>query len=266
MLHFMRNTYRLYLFLSCALFFFQSENVLAQKNTSYQFWPEIDFTSKPFNKSTIGIDIYSNRESSEENTSMFAYQSSMGGKIWYNHYFKSKVKTSAFFEPIYTKANPESGQSQTMEYRLAIQNIYYSPFKRWTLQNRIRIEDRIIEESTGNFVHAFRPRYLIKAVIGLNKKVLIKGTWYMLCSNEIMFNTGSSATGYHIFDRNLTQVGLGYCITDYISLETQYAYTIRLSANNTSSSIEALSLTLSFNNIFSIGYFKGYFNKNKKDL
>lgn len=247
------------------ILFSQSTTLIAQNNTSIQFWPEIDFTSKPFNKSTIGIDVYSNREYYSNNTSKYGYQSGFGGKIWYNHYFRSKVKTSAFFEPIYNKANPESGQSNTMEYRIAIQNVYYLPFKHWTLQNRIRIEDRIIENNSGNFVNAVRPRYLIKSIIGINKKVLIKGTLYLLASNEIMFNTGSSVTGYHIFDRNLTQVGLGYCITDYISLEAQYAYTIRLSASGTNSTIQALAVTLSFNNIFSVEYFKGYFHKEKND-
>jgi len=261
----MLNIYRIHIFFVLALLFLQSTKLIAQNNTSYQFWPEIDFTSKPLNKSTIGIDIYSNRESYAENTSTFGYQSGIGGKIWFNHYFKSKVKTSAFFEPIYNKANHESGHNNTMEYRIAIQNVYYAPFKRWTLQNRIRIEDRIIENSSGDFVNTVRPRYLIKSIIGINKKVLIQGALYLLASNEIMFNTGSSVTGYHIFDRNLSQIGLGYCITDYINLEAQYAYTIRLGANGNYSTIEALAVTLSFNNIFSVEYFKGYFHKDKTD-
>jgi len=245
------------------ILFFQSQNLIAQTNTSYQFWPEIDFVSKPFSKSTIGVDIYSNRESNDATSSSF--QSGFGGKIWFNHYFRSKVKTSAFFEPIYNKAAPQSDRSNTMEYRIAIQNVYYAPFKRWTLQNRIRIEDRIIENSEGNFVNTVRPRYMIKSIVGINKKVLIKGTLYLLASNEVMFNTGSSITGYHLFDRNLSQLGLGYCITDYISIETQYAYTVRMTAKGDIAAIQALAITLSFNNIFSVEYFKGYFHKEGQD-
>jgi hypothetical protein len=184
----------------------------------------------------------------------------LGGKIWYNHYFRSKVKTSVFFEPIWNRSNVES-EKDRMEYRIAIQNVYYSPFKRWTLQNRIRIEDRIIENNSGDFVNTFRPRYLIKSIVGINKKNLIQGTLYLYLSNEIMFNTGSAVTGYHFFDRNLTQVGLGYCITDYITLESLYAYTIRVQPNGSKADIQAWALTLSINNIFSGDYFKGYFHK-----
>ena len=260
-LNFMRSSYRVCLFFFCGLFFFQTDNLFAQNNSSTQFWPEIDFTSKPFNKSTIGIDVYSSRESDSDSSTALGYQSGFGGKIWYNHYFRSKVKTSLFFEPIWNISNTESGNEYSMEYRIAAQNVYYSPFKRWTLQNRIRIENRIIENSSGDFVSTFRPRYLIKSIIGLNKKVLIKGTLYLYLSNEIMFNTGSSVTGYHFFERNVTQVGLGYCITDYITLESLYAYTIRTTPNGSMASIQAWSLTLSISNIFSLNYFKGYFHK-----
>lgn len=261
----MLNTFRVYLFLSFVLIFFQSEDLIAQTSSAIQFWPEIDFTSKPFNKSTVGIDFYSNRESAGNNSSMFNYTSEFGGKIWYNHYFRDKVKTSFFFEPIYNKANAETGKGNSMEYRIAVQNIYYAPFKRWTLQNRIRIEDRIIQNDLGDFVNVFRPRYLIKSIVGINNKVLIKGTLYLLASNEVMFNTGSSVTGHHFFDRNISQLGIGYCITDYISLEAQYAYTLKLSANGNQSTIQALAVTLSFNNIFSGDYFKGYFHKDSQD-
>lgn len=254
----MRSTYRVCIFLSFVLYFFQSEKLIAQTNSSTQFWPEIDFTSKPFKKSTIGIDIYASRESDSDSSTVWGYQSGFGGKIWYNHYFKSKIKTSIFFEPILNRSNSESVEDR-MEYRIAIQNVYYSPFKRWTLQNRIRIEDRIIEDGSGDFVNTFRPRYMIKSIAGLNKKSLIQGTLYLLASNEIMFNTGSSVTGYHIFDRNLTQIGLGYCITDYITLEALYAYTFRITPNGSKANIQACSLTLAISNIFSVDYFKGYF-------
>lgn len=254
----MLRIHRVCLFFFCGLFFFQSENLIAQNNSSTQFWPEIDFTSKPFNKSTIGIDMYSSRASDTDTSTTFGYQSGYGGKIWYNHYFRSKIKTSVFFEPILNKSNVES-EKDNMEYRFAVQNVYYSPFKRWTLQNRIRIEDRIIENNSGDFVNTFRPRYMIKAIAAINKKVLIKGTLYVLASNEIMFNTGSSVTGYHFFDRNLTQIGLGYCITDYITIESLYAYTYRITPSGSEATIQAWALTLSINNIFSVDYFKGYF-------
>lgn len=260
----MLNMYRVRLFFIFGLLF-QSITLVAQNNTSIQFWPEIDFTSKPFKKSTIGIDVYSNRESDIDSSTALGYQSGFGGKIWYNHYFRDKVKTSAFFEPIYNKAPAESDLGSKMEYRIALQNVYYAPFKRWTLQNRIRIEDRIIENDSGKFVNAVRPRYMIKSIVGINNKGLIKGTLYLLASNEIMFNTGSSVTGYYFFERNLTQLGFGYCITDYISIEAQYAYTIRLPASGNYASIQALAITVSFNNIFSVDYFKGYFHKDPQD-
>lgn len=257
----MLSTHKVCLFLLCALLFFQSENLIAQNTSSTQFWPEIDFTSKPFKKSTIGIDLYTNRESDADSSTRLGFQSSVGGKIWFNHYFKSKVKTSLFFEPILNQSVKES-EKDRMEYRIAIQNVYFAPFERWTLQNRIRIEDRIIENSSGDFVNVFRPRYMIRGIAGLNKKALIQGALYLLASNEIMFNTGSSVTGYHFFDRNLTQIGLGYCITDYITLESLYAYTISQSSNGSKGTIQAWSLTLTINNIFSVDYFKGYFAKN----
>jgi hypothetical protein len=258
-MHYCRNLYSFLYFSILILFSFHQAQ--AQVSNSIQFWPELDLTSKPFNKSTIGLDLYADRESDTNNVTMLGYQSTIGGKIWYNHYFKAKIKTSFFFEPIYKKAEPESDAPNLMEYRLAIQNVYYSPFKRWTLQNRIRLEERFIENTSGDFVHVLRPRYLLKGIIGINKKVLIQGTIYCLASNEIMFNTGSSATGYHIIDRDVFQFGLGYCITDYITLESLYAYTLRVLSNGDTSSIQAWSLTLSISNILSPDYFKGYFHK-----
>jgi hypothetical protein len=265
-LHYTKGTMRYSQILYAAFIFsililFSFNQVHAQTSNSIQFWPELDLTSKPFNKSTIGLDFYTNRESYSNNANMFGYQSTIGGKIWYNHYFKAKVKTSFFFEPIYNKAEPESGNSNRMEYRLAVQNVYYSPFKRWTLQNRIRLEERFIENSSGNYEHVLRPRYFIKGILGINKKVLIQGTIYCLASNEIMFNTGSSSTGYHIIDRDVFQFGLGYCITDYITIESLYAYSVRVLSNGETSSIQAWSLTLSISNILSPDYFKGYFHK-----
>src|SRR4051812_45834652 len=141
----MQRSFVTYAAIYFLLLFFDSSDCFCQHPTSTQFWPEVNLTSKPFKNSTVGLDFYLNRESDSVSATMFGYQSGVGGKIWFNHYFKSKIKTSAFFESIYNKAHPESLQSNTMEYRIALQNIYFSPFKRWTLQNRIRLEDRIIE-------------------------------------------------------------------------------------------------------------------------
>ncbi len=100
--------------------------------------------------------------------------------------------------------------------------------------------------------------------MGINKKVLIEGAVYVVASNEIMINMGSSAKGYNYFERDIMQIGLGYCISDYITLETIYQYTINLRTNDSILYINTIQLTLAFNNLFTANYLQGYFIKKTK--
>jgi hypothetical protein len=259
----MQKIYRVYLLLFFSFLFFQSTKLIAQNSSFAQFRPEIDITTKPFKKTTLQLDLYSQRESDENGTNMFQHPSNIGGKFWVNHYFKSKVKSSAFIETIYNKPIPEANSGASYEYRIGLQNTYTMPAGRFTFSHAIRIEDRIIKDNADHYINALRPRYKLKMIVGLNKKYLIKGALYFIATNEVFFNLGSSVTGYHFFEQDAVELGLGYCLTDYITLESLYVYNYKrfaYSANGVAN-IQAWQLTLSFNNVFSGGYFKGYFHK-----
>lgn len=259
----MLNIHKIYLFVGLIFFSLQSTVLIAQHSSFTQFRPEIDIATKPFKKTTFQLDLSTQRESDVNATNMFKYASSVSGKIWVSHYFKSKVKSSAFFETIYNKYVPEVNSADSYEYRIGIQNSYTKPLGRVTISNTFRVEDRILEDKTGKYVQAIRARYKIKMYIGLTKKNLIKGAVYFLGTNEFFFNMGSTATGYHLFEQDAVELGLGYCISDYITIESLYNYTFRRMPYDGSGTrtIQAWQLTLSFNNVFSGAYLQGYFHK-----
>lgn len=97
--------------------------------------------------------------------------------------------------------------------------------ERTYINHRFRFEQRWVEDQ--DFRIRFRYNLLIN--IALNKKQLIKGTFYYSFYNEIFIN-GQRDIGdgreVELFDRNRFYNAIGYCITDRLRFQGGYMYQI----------------------------------------
>ena len=93
------------------------------------------------------------------------------------------------------------------------------------INHRFRFEQRWVEDQ--DFRTRFRYNLLIN--IALNRKELIKGTFYYAFYNEIFIN-GERDIGddkeVEYFDRNRFYNAIGYCITDTLRFQGGYMYQI----------------------------------------
>ncbi len=93
------------------------------------------------------------------------------------------------------------------------------------INHRFRFEQRWVEDQ--DFRTRFRYNLLIN--IALNRKELIKGTFYYAFYNEIFIN-GERDIGddkeVEYFDRNRFYNAIGYCITDKLRFQGGYMYQI----------------------------------------
>lgn len=98
------------------------------------------------------------------------------------------------------------------EHRIFQQFITKQNIHNFYLQHRYRIEERFF---TDDF--KFRFRYFLSVNKPLNKKSLSKNAIYLSAYNEIFLNAEKP-----VFDRNRLYGALGYCINDYIKIETGF--------------------------------------------
>jgi hypothetical protein len=93
------------------------------------------------------------------------------------------------------------------------------------INHRFRFEQRWVE----NQDFRTRFRYGLFANVGLNKKQLVKGTFYYAFYNEIFVN-GQRDIGngreVELFDRNRFYNAIGYCLTDELRFQGGYMYQV----------------------------------------
>ncbi len=105
------------------------------------------------------------------------------------------------------------------ENRIWQQIAFAHPAKNYQLSNRLRIEERFIDEIAGPVVRA---RYLIGAIFPLKDT-----NWYPITSNEIFFNLNDKNEGPpHGFDQNRFLVGIGKNIGESSSIQVGYMYRV----------------------------------------
>lgn len=109
----------------------------------------------------------------------------------------------------YTTPNEKSRKDEHRIFQqfLTKQNIY-SVY----LQHRYRIEERFLPDD-----FKMRFRYMLSVNKPVNKKTLEKNALYLSAYNEIFLNTESP-----VFDRNRLYGGMGFCISDYVRVETGF--------------------------------------------
>ncbi|MFL5730458.1 MAG: DUF2490 domain-containing protein [Cytophagaceae bacterium] len=135
------------------------------------------------------------------------------------------------------------------EYRTSPQITLYQKFGKVQIQHRFRDEFRFygvktntdnVGDPTGpagsynfyNTNHQNRFRYLVRAIIPLNKPKLEKGTWYIMTSSELFVKFGKYIANGNIFDQNRFYFNLGYKFHPEIRAEIGYLNQTALRLNN----------------------------------
>lgn len=103
-------------------------------------------------------------------------------------------------------------KSRKDEHRIFQQFITKQNIYNFYVQHRYRIEERFL---TDDFKMRFR--YFLSVNKPLNKKALTKNAVYLSAYNEIFLNAENP-----VFDRNRLYGGMGYCINDYLRIETGF--------------------------------------------
>jgi len=107
-------------------------------------------------------------------------------------------------------------REQIDEHRLWQQLRHVKPFSRWSVENRLRTEQRFIEKA-GGVTH--RARHQIRVTRRLGEK----GRWYLAGYNELFVNlddpAGSASAGY---DQNRLYLGIGRQLSKPVRTEVGY--------------------------------------------
>lgn len=102
------------------------------------------------------------------------------------------------------------------EHRLFQQLIVSTPIKGMSLNNRTRLEQRLLEGANGTSV---RVRHQAKLLIPLDKN----NRWRLAASDEIMINLNDTPSGPKSgFDQNRAFIGINRRINDHVSAELGY--------------------------------------------
>ncbi|MEI6506832.1 MAG: DUF2490 domain-containing protein [Bacteroidota bacterium] len=212
------------------------QNVNAQNSTyinAPQLWSEADFSGKFTQKLFYQFDLQYARQGSSTEINLFKYNSQLTIRPWLHYFIKPTLRLSGFAGLWYNYGILDVGQREYPEWRTAQQVTFYSPKNKFTLSNRLRIEERFIKDRTGNFESVLRFRYQIKCVAPIAKHTPeIKGASYLVGFDEFFINGGSTVTGHSLFDQNRIFIGYGYYLTDNLILETGYFNQFQLESND----------------------------------
>lgn len=120
---------------------------------------------------------------------------------------------------------PENGYAHsTAEVRPVVEGSYEFPAGKAAIQQRVRIDNRFIEESQDQSVwedsfYVFRFRYRLQARIPLKTNNAGVPTIFLRVSEEIMFNNKENT-----FDQNRVYASTEFSINKKLTLETGYIF------------------------------------------
>lgn len=117
-----------------------------------------------------------------------------------------------------------SGNSFREEFRGWEQLLFTNTIKRIKMNHRLRVEQRYIrskaEVQTSGII-TNRYRYMLQFQVPLNHSNIKENTFYVVVSDELMFNSGSTVV-YNSFDQNRASIGLGYKLNDLFNAVLSY--------------------------------------------
>lgn len=215
-------------------------------NSSAHLWNEIDLTHA-YKKVVVEVDLFM----SYSNDSNHQYQIrkhffEFGAMGWAHYYLTPRIKLSAGISYWQNMDVPEISQTPSKEFRPNFQAQHFIVRKQFTVFNRLRLENRFVENSiTKKNDFSTRLRYMPKVFVALNSKSIRKKTVYFIASDEIVMTI---AKGY-LIDQNRATIGLGYCFTNDIVIEACYTNQQNFKDDAPKQIIHAFGLTLSINNI-----------------
>ncbi|MDQ6471989.1 DUF2490 domain-containing protein [Flavobacterium sp. LHD-80] len=232
------------------LVIFSITSIIYGQTTTYnQFWNEYQFNKTINKKWSVELNLGAVYSSTASSSNIFDENTQRSIRGWGHYYLTPRWKLSSFLAYNHNKDVPEIGQFESPEWRFALQGIYYFHKTGYTLSTRMRLELRHMKNEDDNYDNVLRYRQQIKYIKPINSKVLREGVVYAIASEEVYFKSGAKVTGENFFDRNRLNIGAGYLFTDDIQVELTYAneYLPRNSGNQT---VNAASLTVTFNNLF----------------
>ncbi|MFH6969661.1 DUF2490 domain-containing protein [Flavobacterium sp. FlaQc-28] len=219
------------------------------QTTKYnQFWGEVQFNRALSEKWSTELNIGTSYSSTESSPNIFDQNTQRSLRGWAHYYLSPRWKLSSFVAFYNNKDVPEIGQFQSPEWRFALQGIYYFHKTGYTLSTRLRTELRHMKNQDDTFENVLRYRQQIKYIKPINSKVLREGVVYAIASDEIFLKSGTKVTGQSFFDRNRLNIGAGYLFTEDTQIELTYANEY-LPRNDNNQIVNAVSLTLTFNNL-----------------
>jgi hypothetical protein len=241
----------IYVFLSVICF----NKSIAQNSTfinAPQFWSEVDLSGKINQKLIYQFDIQYARQGSASEINLLKYNSQLTIRPWLHYYLKPTIRLSAFAGIWYNYGINDIGQREYPEWRVAQQATFYSPFEKFTLSNRFRLEERFIKDRQGEFETVLRSRYQLKCVAPITKHTPeTKGASYLVGFDEFFVNFGSKVTGYNLFDQNRVFIGYGYYLTNNLVIETGYFNQFQIESNGKAFDVNHVwQLTFYINNVF----------------
>ncbi|HEX5151323.1 MAG TPA: DUF2490 domain-containing protein [Parafilimonas sp.] len=220
-----------------------------QTNSLGQFWNEFSFSRAAFKRSGLEFNFGQSWTATPDHSSMFAENAQIHVRGWWHYYYSSRWKFSFFLAYYSNKDVPEIKQNKAPEIRPALQAMYFFKKIPYTLNARVRLEDRNIKNDSGKYETTIRLRTQFRCVYPFNDKIIGQGTIYGIASDELMFKTGTNVAGSQFFDRNRFTIGCGYSITSDIQLEITYVneYLPRPSTNELHN---VLQVKMNFINLF----------------
>jgi len=142
--------------------------------------------------------------------------------LTYHFNTKSNVTVGYAFIGTYNRL-ADSLKNSLTENRIWEQYIYNLKFGQVSLQNRLRLEQRFIEQQTRD-VFAQRLRYFVRTIVPLQKQKssFSKGVFAAI-QNEIFFNVqNKDKLNNSVFDQNRAYGAIGYRFSPKLDLEAGY--------------------------------------------
>lgn len=154
------------------------------------------------------------------------------------------------------------------EWRFFPQITLYNRYGRVQIQQRYRDEFRFLgtktldnnpgdplgPSSSYSFLQTGRSnrfRYMVRTIIPLNNKELVKGTWYIMASEEIFLSFGKDVQTNRMIDQSRTFADIGYKFHDDIRVEFGYMNQTAFRMSNDKAN-SALANNIDFNNNLNI--------------
>lgn len=233
------------------LFFFLCVNhILHTQTTSYnQFWNEFAFTHPIKEKLSIELDLDNSFSNTPENPRLLSTYTQFATIFGLHYYYSGKVNFSFFCAYFSNQYVPEIGQREYPELRFSAQGIYFFKKIGYILQNRSRLEYRLIENSMGQIDDVFRLRERIRYTKPFGRKFIREKTYYGIISDEIFFKSPSTITGSQVFDRNDLTAGLGYAVNNDFTVDLLYTFQY-LPRSSGDEIYQAIQLNITINNPF----------------